>query len=118
MFRIMAKSAKRAEILIYGPIGPVFCGDEVSAADLANLLKGMGDVDELDLRVNSPGGDVFDGVAIYRQLVENRAKVKVHIDGIAASAASFISMAGDRIIMAEAGVMMIHDAYTGVLGDA
>lgn len=118
MFRIMAKSAKRAEILIYGPIGPEFWGDEVSAANFAEMLKEIGDVAELDVRVNSPGGDVFDGVAIYRQLVEHKAKITMHIDGIAASAASFIAMAGDRIIMAEAGVMMIHDAWSFAVGDA
>jgi ATP-dependent protease ClpP protease subunit len=118
VFRILAKSAKRAEILIYGPIGPEFWGDEVSAAKFAEMLAEVGDVAELDVRINSPGGDVFDGVAIYRQLVEHKAKITVHIDGIAASAASFIAMAGDHIIIAEAGVMMIHDAWSFAVGDA
>lgn len=118
MFRIMAKSAKRAEILIYGPIGPEFWGDEVSAANFAEMLKEVGDVSELSVRINSPGGDVFDGVAIYRQLVEHKAKITVHIDALAASAASFIAMAGDSIVMAEAGAIMIHDAWSFAVGDA
>lgn len=118
MFRIMAKSAKRAELLIYGPIGPTFWGDEVSAADFAKLLKEIGDVAEIDLRINSPGGDVFDAVTIYRQLVEHKAKITVHIDALAASAASFVAMAGDKIVMAEAGMMMIHDGQMFAVGDA
>lgn len=118
MFRILAKSAKRAEILIYGDIGPVFWGDEVSAADFAKTLKEAGDVDEIDLRINSLGGHVFDGVAIYQQLSTHPAKINVRVDGIAASIASVIAMAGDRIEIAEAGMMMIHDAGTIVAGNA
>lgn len=115
MFRILSKSAKRAEILIYGDIGPVFWGDEVSAADFARTLKDAGEVDEIDLRINSLGGDVFDGLAIYRQLVDHKARVNVHIDGIAASIASVIAMAGDSIVIAQPARMMIHDAMSGVI---
>jgi len=114
----MAKSAKSAEILIYGDIGPVFWGDEVSAADFANTLREVGDVSELNVRINSLGGHVFDGVAIYQQLNVHPAKINVRIDGIAASIASVIAMAGDHIEIAEAGMMMIHDAATMVGGNA
>lgn len=114
----MAKSAKSAEILIYGDIGPVFWGDEVSAADFANTLREIGDVAELTVRILSYGGHVFEGVAIYQQLVAHPAKIHVAIDGVAASIASVIAMAGDRVEIAEAGMMMIHDASSGVLGNA
>lgn len=118
MFRILSKSATRAEVLIYGDIGPSYWGDSVTATDFNATLKEIGTVAELDVRINSYGGDVFDGLSIYRQLVENSAKVNIHIDGIAASIASVIAMAGDKIIIAEAGRMMIHDALTIAIGNA
>lgn len=114
----MAKSAKSAEILIYGDIGPVFWGDEVSAADFANTLREIGDVAELNVRINSYGGSVFEGVAIYQQLNQHPAKINVRVDGIAASIASVIAMAGDHVEIAEAGMMMIHDAATMSAGNA
>ena len=118
MFRVLNKSATRAEILIYGDIGPVFWGDEVSAADFAKTLRDVGEVSGLDVRINSYGGDVFDGLAIYRQLVDHPARVTMHIDGIAASAASVIAMAGDVIRIGESARVMIHDAWTIGIGDA
>lgn len=114
----MAKSAKSAEILIYGDIGSSYWGDGVSASDFAALLKEVGAVEELDVRINSYGGDVADGVTIYQLLNEHKARVTIHVDGIAASAASFIAMAGDKIIVSEAGRMMIHDALTIAIGNA
>jgi ATP-dependent protease ClpP protease subunit len=118
MFRILSKSADRAEVVIYGDIGPVFWGDEVSASDFAATLKEVGAVKALDVRINSYGGDVFDGLAIYRQLVEHPASVTIHVDGIAASAASVVAMAGDVIRIGESARMMIHDAWTIAAGDA
>lgn len=118
MFRILSKSSDRAELVIYGDIGPVFWGDEVSAADFANTLKEVGNVKDLDVRINSYGGDVFDGLAIYRQLVEHSASVAIHVDGIAASAASVVAMAGDVIRIGESARMMVHDAWTIAIGNA
>lgn len=114
----MAKSASSAELLIYGDIGPSFWGDSVSAIDFAKLLDEVGPVSQLDVRINSYGGDVFDGMTIYRRLVEHPANVTVHIDGIAASIASVIAMSGDKIVIAESGRLMIHDALTIALGNA
>lgn len=114
----MSKSAKRAELLIYGDIGPSFWGDGVSAADFVKMLDEVGAVDELDVRLNSYGGDVYDGLTIYKRLQEHKATVTMHVDGIAASIASVIAMAGDKIIVAEAGRFMIHDALTIVVGNA
>lgn len=70
------------------------------------------------VRVNSPGGSVFDGVAIYNGIRSHPSEVTVRIEGIAASAASFIAMAGDRILMAPHSTMMIHDPWSGVVGNA
>lgn len=118
MFRITAKSNSRAELLIYGDVGPSFWGDGVTAADFKKMLDEVGSVNDLDVRINSYGGDVFDGMAIYRHLVENKAQVHIMIDGIAASIASVIAMAGDTISIAEAGRVMIHDALTIAIGNA
>jgi ATP-dependent Clp protease protease subunit len=104
---------KTAELIIYGDIG-----FEVTARGVSDELKRAGKVDELHVRVNSFGGDAFDGVAIYQRLAEHSARVVVHVDGIAASAASVIAMAGDEILIARAGFMMIHDAWVGAVGNA
>lgn len=100
------------DMLIYDEIG--FFG--VSATDVtASLADVTGD---LNVRVNSPGGDVFDGVAIYNALADHPGKVTVTVDGLAASAASFIAMAGDTIRMNRASQMMIHDASGLCIGNA
>ncbi len=78
----------------------------------------MGRVARLDLRINSGGGDVFDGLAIYNLLREHDARKTVHVDGLAASIASVIAMAGDDIQIADSGFMMIHNAWGLVMGDA
>lgn len=103
----------RAEIVLYGDIGW-----DVTARDFSDELKRLGAVKSIDLRINSFGGDVFDGLAIYSRLVDHPAAVNVHIDGIAASAASVIAMAGDTIRMTEAGTIMIHDAWALGVGNA
>lgn len=117
-YRIVSRAADAAELYLYGPIGASLFGDGISAKQVAGDLKKVGNVKTIDLRINSEGGDVFAGKAIYSLLVENKAKVRVHIDGLAASAASFIAMAGDEINISEGGFIMIHDAYAGVMGRA
>lgn len=94
-----------AEIAIYDEIG--LWG--IKAADFAADLKALGDVSEITVRINSYGGDVFDGLTIYHTLREHKAKVVVKVDGIAASMASVIAMAGDEVVMPENAMMMIHD---------
>lgn len=115
-YRISAKG-DAAEIYLYGDVGDSWFGG-ISAKQFADDLKAIGSVKKLDLRINSYGGDVFEGLAMYRLLVENSAKITVHIDGIAASIASVIAMAGDEIRIAEAGQMMIHNAWGVAIGDA
>lgn len=105
--------SKRAEVYIYGIIGAW----EVSASNFVKELKDIGRKD-IDLFINSPGGEVFDGLAIYNALKNHRGAVNVYVDGYAVSAASFIAMAGDRIIMAPQSEMMIHDAMGAFQGNA
>jgi len=117
--RLKDKAAKAGEILIYEDIGAGgWFNDGVSAKSFTDALKALGDVSTLDVRINSYGGDVFDGLTIYQQLVQSKAKVTTHIDGIAASIASVIAMAGEEIRIAEAGWMMIHDAWGMAAGNA
>ena len=81
-------------------------------------MKALGDVRQINVRINSPGGDVFDGMAIYNTLKRHPARIVVDVDGLAASIASVIAMAGDEIRMAKSSVMMIHRAWGIVLGTA
>lgn len=115
--RLKDKASKAGEILIYEDVGAGWFGG-VSAKSFTDALKALGDVATLDVRINSYGGDVFDGIAIYQQLVQSKARVTTHIDGIAASIASIIAMAGKEIKIAEAGWMMIHDAWGIFAGNA
>jgi ATP-dependent Clp endopeptidase proteolytic subunit ClpP len=102
------------EILLYDEIGGWF---GVMASDFAKDLQDV-NTSEIHLRINSPGGDVFDGIAIMNALKRHKAKVTTFVDGIAASAASFIAMAGDEIVMSRNAEMMIHDAWGLAVGNA
>lgn len=106
-------SAEGAEVLIYDEIG--YFG--VTANDFAKDLQGL-DTPSIKLRLNSPGGEVFDGIAIYNALKSHKAKVTTHVDGLAASIASVIAMAGDEIVMARNATMMIHDGHGLAVGNA
>lgn len=89
----------------------------VTAQDFVNALRGVV-TGTITMYVNCEGGEVFDGLAIYEALRRHPANITAFIDGIAASAASFIVCAADRIVMAQHSKMMIHDAHGGVLGNA
>jgi ATP-dependent Clp protease protease subunit len=118
-YRVVAnKASNSAEIYVYGVIGVDWFGEGVTAKQFADDLKALGDVKTIDLRINSEGGSVFDGKAMYSLLNEHKAKIIVHIDGLAASAASFLAMAGDEIEISEGGFVMIHNAYMIAMGDA
>jgi ATP-dependent Clp endopeptidase proteolytic subunit ClpP len=108
-----------AEILIYDAIGKSFWDDEaVSASSFIESLAALGDVPEIKLRINSPGGDVFDGVAIYNAIKNHKAKVTAQVDGIAASAASLVAMAADKIVMPQNSFMLVHGASGFSMGNA
>lgn len=114
----MAKTADRVgEVYIYDVIGDGW-GDGTTAKSFATDLKTLGELDTLNVYINSPGGIVSDGVAIYNQLVRSRARKMVYIDGIAASIASVVAMAGDEIIIAKNAMMMIHDPWAFMMGTA
>lgn len=106
------------ELLIYGRIGGGgWLMDGIGAADVAAALKELGP-GPLDVRINSGGGDVFDGVAIHSLLARHPGAVTVYVDGLAASAASFIMLAGDRVRASRNSMIMIHDAMTMTFGAA
>lgn len=114
--QIQAKSNNRVEILLYEDIGGWF---GITADEFVREVKSAAkDKTDIDLRINSNGGNVFDGVAIYNYLRSAPQKVTVHIDGIAASIASIIAMAGDTINMADNAWMMIHDPWIVAMGTA
>ena len=114
-----AKADKsQAEIIIYGVIGNSFWEDGISDVNFQKELKALGDVKKITVRLNSVGGDVFQGWAIYNLLKQHKAEITVHIDGIAASIASIIALAGDKIVMGEGSQMMIHSAWTYTAGNA
>ena len=115
--KFVAAEDGSAEILIYEDVGEGWFGG-ISAKAFAEELKGLGGVKHLNVRLNSPGGSVFDGVTIYNLLRQHPAQVTTTIDGIAASIASIIFQAGDRRIIAENGTYMIHDPWTMAYGSA
>ena len=106
-----------AEIFMYDEVGPSWMG-MVGAGGIADELRHMESVKNITVRINSPGGDVFEGLAIYNLLKNHEAKVKVVIDGMAASIASIIAMAGDEIEIAENALVMIHNPWAITAGDA
>jgi ATP-dependent Clp protease protease subunit len=111
-----AADGKSAEIFIYDVIGDPWEG--TTGKQFKDDLKALGAVSTLNIFINSPGGSVFDGVAIFNQLDRHKARKVVHIDALAASIASVIAMAGDEIVIAANGMMMIHDPWTLAFGSA
>ena len=106
-----------AEIFIYGDIGESWFGDSVTAASFVQEVAAI-KADALTVRINSYGGSVTDGIAIHNAIKRHPATVTVAIDGLAASIASLIAMAGDEVQMAENAMLMIHAPWGGVSGNA
>jgi ATP-dependent Clp protease, protease subunit len=107
----------RGEIWLYDQVGANFFGDGITAKAFQKDLASLGKVSTINLHINSPGGDVFDGFAIYNQLAQHPARIEVSIDGVAASIASIIAMAGDEIRIAKNATMMIHNPRGFAAGD-
>lgn len=116
-FSIVARGAAEADIFIYEDVGASFWGG-VTAKQFADELKPLAGAQTLNVRINSNGGDVFDGMAIYNLLAQHPARIVTHVDGLAASIASVIAMAGDTIRISESGFMMIHNARGGAMGES
>lgn len=116
-FEIKAKGESSAELLIYGDIGEDWFGESVTAKDTAEELSKL-DVENIDVMINSYGGSVSDGLAIFNSLRRHQAKVNIRIDGVAVSIASLIAMAGDTVEMAENALFMVHAPWGGAIGNA
>lgn len=106
---VKAAADESAEVRIYDSIGSGFFEDGVTAKAFADALSGMSKVKTINVRINSPGGAAFEGLAIYNTLKNHPAKKIVHVDGMAASIASVIAMAGDEIRIAKNGFVMVHE---------
>ncbi len=113
-YAMSAAGNQSAEVLIYDEIG--MWG--ITAKRFAEDLKDLGNIKNLNVRINSPGGSVTDGNAIYNIIRNHEAYVTVDIDGIALSMGSVIAMAGDHINMADNALFMIHNPWGGAMGDA
>lgn len=111
-------NGKRGEIYLYDAIGSGMFEDGVTAKSFGESVRSLGAVRALDIYINSPGGSVFEGVAIYNQITRFQGEKIVHIDGIAASIASVIALAGDERRIAANGTVMIHDPWGMGMGSA
>jgi ATP-dependent protease ClpP protease subunit len=111
-FNIVMEDGQTPKVYIYDEIG--FWGTEAS-----DFVKELNKIDAplMELHLNSPGGEIFDGLAIYNSIKQHKADVHVYVDGLAASAASFIAQAGNKVIMARNAEMMIHDGIAFAYGN-
>jgi len=113
-YKINNKSETEAEVLIYEEIDAYW---GMGAKSFISQLKSLKQKD-VTVRINSAGGSVFDGIAIYNVIKDSDKNITVKIDGLAASIASVIAMAGKKVIMADNAMMMIHNPWNGIWGDA
>lgn len=116
-YSIHARGSKKAEVFIYGDIGESWYGETVTAQSFVKEVNAL-DVDQLDVRINSIGGSVPDGLAIFNALRRHKADITVTIDGLAASTASLIAMSGDTVSIAENAMLMIHAPWSVIGGNA
>ena len=112
-YNIQNKAGETADIYIFDEIGTY----GVTAQDFISEIKGLKDI-PINLRINSLGGDVFDGMAMYNVIKRRESKTTVYIEGIAASIATIIALGADEVIMAENSLFMIHNAWGGTSGEA
>lgn len=104
-----------AELILYGYVGDYA---EIDARAVRAELKALGTIDTLHVRLNSEGGSIFEGLAVYNTLRSHAARVVMHVDGIALSMASVILMAGDEIVMADGAMLMIHNPLWMAAGES
>lgn len=114
---IRAKSEEVTEVLLYDQIGADFFGDGISAKDFRGQLKAIKSA-TINLRINSPGGSVTEAAAMLSALDDHPARIEVDVDGVAASAASVVMMAGDHVRVASNALVMIHNPHGMAMGDA
>jgi len=112
-YNIQNKAGETADIYIFDEIGTY----GVTAQEFITDIKGLKDM-PINLRINSLGGDVFDGMAMYNVIKRREAKTTVYIEGIAASIATIIALGADEVVMAENSLFMIHNAWGGTMGES
>lgn len=116
---VVSADKRTADLFIFGEITSWRWYDEdVSASSFQKDLENIGQVDTLNIHINSCGGDVFEGIAIFNLIKQYNANKNVYIDGIAGSIASVIAMAGDNIYMSNTSIIMIHNCWTWTSGNA
>ena len=113
-YRIDNKAGEPAALYIFDEINPMW---GIGAQQVVDELNGI-DASQIDVHINSPGGNVFDGIAIMNALRNHKANITVKVDGLAASIASVIAMAGDEIVMSLGSQMMVHNPSGFAMGDA
>ena len=116
--KIEAKAKDSADIWLYGEIDDGGWQDSISAKSVIDELKKLDGVRNLKLHINSPGGSVFEGLAIYNSLKNHPAHVVTEIDGMALSIASIVALAGDEVRMAGNALYMIHNPWSMTIGDS
>lgn len=117
--KMSADNSEEADVFIYGDIVRYQWDEEdTTATSFKEDLDDLGDISTINLYINSPGGSVFEGVAIHNMIKRHKAKVNVHVDALAASIASVIAMAGDTIFMPRNSMLMIHNPWTFAIGNA
>ena len=113
------KSDIESDLYLYSEIDSWGDGEYAhSAKSFKNELDALGDIGTLNIYINSPGGDVFEGISISNMIKRKKCTKNIYIDGLAASIASVIAMAGDNVIMPSNSMMMIHNAWTFTYGNA
>lgn len=118
LFRVENKSADEATVYLYGAVvSDNWWGDGVAAIDFVKALAGI-DARTIHLRIDSPGGEVFAGQSMAQAIREHPATVVAHIDGLAASAASWVALAADEVVINPGGMIMIHQAQGIAVGNA
>lgn len=119
MNRIKQQTENSVNIYLYGDIADYWWDDESNSAKcLKNKLAELNDVTEINLHINSLGGDVIEGIAMFNLLKQHPAKVNVYVDGFACSIASVIAMAGDTVYMPKNSMMMVHNCWTYAGGNS
>lgn len=116
---VSTTDSTEATLYLYGPIDSWGGPWGISAAEVAQALAGLpSGTTDLTMRINSPGGEVFEAVAIMNLLRDHNARITARVDGIAASAASFLAVSADETIMGANSELMIHDAWGLAIGNA
>lgn len=110
--------SKRTMLHVYDVIGADLFSGGVDVAELVNEIEALDDDIELEVRINSPGGAAWDGMALANAIMRHPGPTATYVDGLAASAASLVALAGDQVTMSKYGQMMLHNAHGAVMGGA